>query len=482
MEDNNNFPEIETKEINGVEISNLEIAKIGMVCDYLVVDRFQEISSFLRFEKCFGPLFNKEKSDFLFEVFQEICGHKKKYISYGRLISAYLIWKGKLSDNESFNKFMDILFNKMIKTNNEVVGEPVEGGRVFSTRNCRGRKIISKFSVLSDIKKNALKGFYIEYDDHFDAILAPKKNSENEKELDLESIKLEINFEGNGVNIRDRDGISHIGGKYSKTKNFIKFLIFKCRSGKTFYIGDNSEERNEKIEPFLFGTSSCQLKSLRIELVNNQLMYFEPKFQPSVRVNQKIIPFDSIDDKFINENIINSPLIFEENEIQDVPIEDLIETNSLMVPCIADDAFLEKDSLFEKIPGKDFNEIYKSFLLVQDEMKEVEKEELKKQIFRKTMQRKHLLKIYMNKFLIKENMMILRQKNQNQNQPEDRINMDKFLAKVKGYRKKMDKKIQQKKDEIKKNQMLEEESEDDDDWIENKNLENEEDNQIVYEQ
>ena len=78
MEDNNDLPTIETKLINGVEISNLEMAKIAMVCDYLVLDRFQEISSFLRFERCFGPLFNKEKPNFLYEVFQEICGPKKK--------------------------------------------------------------------------------------------------------------------------------------------------------------------------------------------------------------------------------------------------------------------------------------------------------------------------------------------------------------------------------------------------------------------
>ena len=41
-------------------------------------------------------------------------------------------------------------------------------------------------------------------------------------------------------------------------------------------------------------------------------------------------------------------------------------------------------------------------------------------------------------YLIKENLLILRQNNQKQ--PEERINMDKFLAKVKGYRNKMDKK------------------------------------------
>ena len=462
-------PTIETKQINGVNITNLEIAKIAMVCDYLVLDRFQDLSSFIRFEKCFGPLFSNEKSNFLFEVFQEICGHKKKYITFGRLISAYLVWKSKLSKNENFNKFMSILFNQMIKTNNEVIGTPVEKGKVFSTKNARGRKVISKFSVLSDIKMNAIKGFQIQYDDVFDCLLRPKNHGE--KETDTSDIKLEINFEPNGSNIRDRDGISHIGGKYSKTKNIIKFLIFKCRSGKTFYIGDNSEEKNEQIDLFLFGTSSCQLKSLRIELVNDQLMYFEPKFQPSTRINQKILPFDLIDDKFINDFINNAPLIFEENELSNIPLED-INTNSLIVPCISDDAFIDKNTLVEALPGKDFNEIYKSFVLVHEEMLEGEKEELKKKILVRTIQRKQLLKVYMNKFKIQENIRVLRQNKQ----PEDRINQDKFLAKVRLYKKNMAKKIKKKKEDLKKSEyyMEEEEIEDDDDWIENERLKHEE--------
>ena len=463
------LPTIETKQINGVNVTNLEIAKVAMVCDYLVLDRFQDVSSFLRFEKCFGPLFSNEKPNFLFEVFQEICGHKKKYITFGRLISAYLIWKSKLSKNEDFNKFMSTLFNQMIKTNNEVVGTPVEIWKVFSTKNDRGRKVISKFSVLSDIKKNAIKGFQIQYDDIFDCFLRSKNH--NEKEKDTSDIKLEINFEPNGSNIRDRDGISHIGGKYSKTKNIIKFLIFKCRSGKTFYIGDNSEEKNEQIELFLFGTSSCQLKSLRIELVNDQLMYFEPKFQPSTRINQKILPFDLIDDKFINDCIINAPLIFEENELSNIPLEE-ISTNSLLVPCISDDAFIDKNSLVEAIPGKDFNEIYKSFVLVHQEMLEGEKEELKKKILIRTIQRKNLLKVYMNKFKIQENIRVLKENKQ----PEDRINQDKFLAKVKLYRKNLAKKVKKKKEDLKKSEyyLEEEEIEDDDDWIENDKLKHEE--------
>ena len=277
-----------------------------------------------------------------------------------------------------------------------------------------------------------------------------------------------MNFKGDGKNIKDRDGISHIGGKYSKTNNIIKFLIFKCHSGKTFYIGDNNEEKDEQVELFLLGTSSCQLKSLRIELINDQLIYLEPKFQPSLRVNTKIIPFDLLDEKFIKDNIINAPLIFEENEIKDIPLEELLETNNLIIPCIADDAFIDKSQLDEPISGKNFNEIYKSFLLIQNEKIEGEKEDLKNEIFMRTLQRKLLLKIYLNRLKKKENMNVLKEKSQ----VEERIDMDKLLVKVRGYRKKMDKKIKEKKEQLKKEEEFEE-IEDDDDWIDNKILKEE---------
>lgn len=81
----------------------------------------------------------------------------------------------KSSTNDNFNKFMDLVFGDMIKTQNEVIGKLVEGGRIFSTRNTRGRKVISKFSVLTDETKNKIQGFHIQYDDFFDTILSPKK-------------------------------------------------------------------------------------------------------------------------------------------------------------------------------------------------------------------------------------------------------------------------------------------------------------------
>ena len=468
MENNEELPEIQTKLINGVELTNKDIAKISMVCDYLIVDRFHDVSSFIRLERCFGPFFPKEDLNFLPEVLKEICGPKKKYITYGRLINAYTKWKSKSSTNESFNKFMDLVFGDMIKTQNEVVGKLVEGGRIFSTRNTRGRKIISKFSVITDETKNQIEGFHIQYDDFFESVLSSKKTKED--------ITLEMNFAPNGREIRDRDGISHIGGKYSITKGIIKFLVFKCRSGKTFYIGDVSEDEGEQFELFLFGTSSCQLKSVRVEVIDNQLTYFEPKFQPSLRVNQKLKDFDSIDDKFIEENITNAPLVFEENEMQNLPDEQIQETNMLIIPCISDDAFVDKTTLIEPICGKDFNEIYKSFLVTQNEQLEQEKEELKRKIYEKTIMRKHILKIYFKKFKVTENIAVLK----NQRQPESRIKMDKFLAKVKGYRKRMNEKLEQK---IKEEQNLENEedsfwNDDEEDWPEDKNLENNDNIQV----
>ena len=467
MENNEELPEIQTKLINGVELTNKDIAKISMICDYLVVDHFHDVSSFIRLERCFGPFFTKEAPNFLPEVHKEICGPKKKYITYGRLIAAYAKWKSKSSTNESFNKFMDLVFGDMIKSQEEVVGKLVEGGRIFSTRNTRGRKVISKFSVITDETKNQIGGFHIQYDDFFDSVLSPKKTKEN--------ITLEMNFAPNGREIRDRDGISHIGGKYSITKDIIKFLVFKCRSGKTFYIGDISEDEGEQFELFLFGTSSCQLKSVRCEVINNQLTYFEPKFQPSLRINQKLKDFDSIDDKFIEENITNAPLVFEENEMQNLSDEQLQESNMLLIPCVSDDAFVDKNTLIEPICGKDFNEICKSFLVSQSEQIEQEKEDLKKKIYEKTIMRKHLLKIYFKKFKVTENISILKAPKQ----PESRIKMDKFLAKVKGYRKKMNKKIDQKKEEA-QNTKNEEESfwnDDEEDWPEDTHLENNENNQ-----
>ena len=94
----------ENKQIFGVDISEFELYSIRMISDYLFLDRFNDCTSFVRFEKCFGPLFSPKNKQFkLVEAFKEIVGPKRKYLTFRRMIKAYLNWKLKKSKNYSFN-------------------------------------------------------------------------------------------------------------------------------------------------------------------------------------------------------------------------------------------------------------------------------------------------------------------------------------------------------------------------------------------
>ena len=354
-----NPSEMKRKKIYDLELSEFDYCCIRMICDYLFLDRFNDCASFVRFEQCFGPLFSQKNKEFkLVEAYKEIVGPKRKYLTFRRMIKAFINWKLNKSNNYSFNFFMNEVFTKMIKKKDEVVGELVEGERVFSTKNCRNRKIITKFSVLTDETKNIIKGFVIEYDTVFKAILCRQEKKED--------IHLEINFDlfnSTGEKLArelqlDRDGISHIAGKYNNTTKHIKFLIFKCRSGKTLYIGDEKEEENDNITPFIFGSSRCQLKTMHIELIKNQLAYIQPKYQISTRKNDNLdIDFDKIDEEFLE----NDPPKFEETDLEKMADEEFKDDKKYLFPLIPDDQFVDKMSLVESINGKTFKEVYTSY-------------------------------------------------------------------------------------------------------------------------
>ena len=358
---------LKTKKLSGTDFSEFELFCVRMISDYLFLDRFNDSASFVRFEQCFGPLFSKKNTQFkLVEAFQEIIGPKKKYITFRRMIKAYLIWKKKLSKNYSFNYFMSEVFEKMIKKKDEVIGELIEGERVFSTRNCKNRKIITKFGVQSDELMNKINGFVIEYDEVFKAILCIKEKPND--------IKLELNFDlfhtkSDKISQKfelDRDGISHIAGKYEKNKGIIKFLIFKCRSGKTLYIGDETELENEDIIPFIFGSSKCQLKSMIIGLKQDQLSYMLPKYQVSTRINENLeINFDDLNEDYLTKDNLK----YEENELDKYNTEDESDLKKYLYPMIPDDQFVDKMSLIETKPGKEFKNIYKSFFEENDDKK-----------------------------------------------------------------------------------------------------------------
>ena len=350
------------KKIYDVEISEFEFFCIRMISDYLFLDRFNDSASFVRFEQCFGPLFNSIKNFKLVEAFKEIVGKKKKYITFRRMIKAYINWKKENSKNYSFNYFMNEVFKKMIIKKGEIIGRLVEGERVFSTRNCKNSKIITKLSVQTDKSKNKINGFIIEYDEIFKSVLCLKEKKED--------INLELNFnlfhskeEKLGQKFQlDRDGISHIAGKYEENSGIIKFLIFKCRSGKTMYIGDSTEKEGEKISPFIFGSSRSQLKSMTIALIKDQLAYIQPKYQISTRINENLdIKFEDLNEKYLENDLPK----YEEREYENISEEKMNlseqEEKKFLFPLISDDHFVDKMSLTEEISGKYFNEVYKSY-------------------------------------------------------------------------------------------------------------------------
>ena len=348
--------DIKKRIFNNIEITNSEITLIKAVCDYLIVDRVKDFSTFPRFEQCFGPLFS-DKNDFqLSEVFKEICGKNKKYITFRRLISSYIIWKSNLSKNSHFNYFMSSLFKNIIKKEDETIGELNPNCQIFSTQNCQGRKAISKFGIFTDIKKNKIQGFILEYDDSFNANLSFRHESDIPSlEINLKPYKVDEIY-GKVFN-NDRDGVSHIAGKYDIKEKKIYFLIIKCRSGKTFFIGDNNKKNENDVVPFLFGSSYNEIKGLRIATHKNQLCYLEPSFQKSMRINKNLdINFDNINQKFLDED----KLIFEENKIQNINLNDANYDKYILIPLVNDSDFMDESNLKEIRGGKKFGEIYHS--------------------------------------------------------------------------------------------------------------------------
>ena len=451
MENQNNEKEKENrvKKIYDIEISEFEFFCIRMISDYLFLDRFNDSASFIRFEQCFGPLFSNKDTKFkLVEAYKEIVGKRKKYITFRRMIKSYINWKKKLSNNYSFNFFMNEIFNNMIIKKGEAIGKLVEGERVFSTKNCKNRKIITKLSVQTDKAKNKINGFILEYDEIFKSILCIKEKPED--------INLEIHFNLFNTNNSDklsqkleldRDGITHIAGKFEENTGIIKFLIFKCRSGKTMYIGDSTEKEDEKISSFIFGSSKSQLKALKIGLIKDQLSYIEPKYQISTRINENLnIKFEDLNEQYIENDLLK----FEEKEYENASDEQIGNTEEekkkFLYQLIPDDQFVDKMNLLEEKNGKNFKEIYRSYF---EEGKSVEKfKEIMKKVVQDNINKEN-----------REEKLRAEKNNLMDNLYYKKNNFDSVFVKLIKFKNKMKDKTGKEENE----EFIEEEDEDDDD-------------------
>ena len=333
---------------NKIIFNEEELNKLKTIAEYLFMDQYQDMCSFPRFEECFGA-FCLDKSIDLTKVFKIICGKKRKYITFRRLLFSYYQWKNNFNlENKDYQEFMQLLFEELFKNPNEGVGNKHEKNIYYSTINSQNRKAISKFSVITEENKEKIKGFRIYYDDFFKNDLF--YNNENDSyfvslELNLVAER-PFNSESTELfpSINDRDGITHIGGTYNEEG--INFLVFKCRSGKTSFIGKPNGT------PFLFGEYKKELKTVRIGINEGVLFYFEPHFENVERFNPNL-------DKEINE-VSNMYLnqdkpIFEEKILINYREEEV--DKNIIHPLVSDDRFYNAKKYEDKISGFKFSDI-----------------------------------------------------------------------------------------------------------------------------
>ena len=333
---------------NKININEEELNKIKTIAEYLFMDQYQDMCSYPRFEECFGA-FCLDKSIDLTQVFKIICGRKRKYITFRRLVFSYYKWKNSSNfENNDYQKFMQLLFEELLKNPNDGIGNKLEKNVYYSTINSQNRKAISKFSVITEENKEKIKGFRIYYDDFF-------KNDlfyNNEKDSYFVSLELNLiaerpfNSESTELfpSINDRDGITHIGGTYNDEG--INFLVFKCRSGKTSFIGKPNGT------PFLFGEYKKELKTIRIGINEGILFYFEPHFENVERFNPHLDKeINEVSDKYLNQD---KP-IFEEKILVNYR-EDEVDKN-ILHPLVSDDRFYNAKKYQDKISGLKFSDI-----------------------------------------------------------------------------------------------------------------------------
>ena len=72
-----------------VKLEEEELNKIKVLCDFLFFDQYKSSASFPQFQQSFTA-FSKDSKYDLFEVFKKICGEKRKYVTFGRMIKSYL--------------------------------------------------------------------------------------------------------------------------------------------------------------------------------------------------------------------------------------------------------------------------------------------------------------------------------------------------------------------------------------------------------
>ena len=357
------------------ELSVEEQIKLKTLCEFVFCGTLTDHATYENFEKCFQPLFNDNIKIDLYDAYISIVGEKKKYLTYPRLVDAYLRYKHK--DKETnLSIFFSQIFNKILKHKDTFVGRHEDYNEknndnfrnivCLSTKkacskndnyNQYNESYISKLEVIIN-RKEIIKGVIIEYDNSNNYELYPKDNNEDiliglrikSKQINkaiyiTESKRKKLdNQEINKVLYQD--SITHIFGTFDENTKAINFLGFKCFSGKTRFIG------YPKGESFLFGEFGKKFYNLRLEIDKNKgIILFEPGFIDNESINYFKQELDKCNNN-INLNDSNKDIL-EESMLKKLDKNELnlyITTNFEKEDYISDE---ESDD----IKGYDYKEV-----------------------------------------------------------------------------------------------------------------------------
>ena len=345
------------------DLNEEEILQLKTICEFLFFDQYKDNANYETFEQFFSILFikqiNESNGNFsLNEIFKEIVGPKKKYLTYTRFKSAYLKYKNKDSNNsKNFNLFFSSLKTilKLYKfpkdENSEVpfLGEEQEKIIKYTTATYKEKECITNFKIMTN-SLNEIFGLNIEYDEIIKCKMYPKK-------MDLD-VKLDINFGildpeklkekkvNKILNIHDekniRDSIVYLFGTFDEKK--LTFLGIKCRSGKTDFVG------KPKGEGFLLGCYGYQFHYIKFDVDKNKgITFFQPYFIYSTRKN--IFLSDGIFSKIKEEDLIYDEV--EINKINDPNEIDKMITTSV----IPDNYFYKNTAEKEEITNENFKDV-----------------------------------------------------------------------------------------------------------------------------
>ncbi|MCQ2820483.1 MAG: hypothetical protein MJ252_24735, partial [archaeon] len=321
-----------------ISITQKDLDQMKVLADYTFFDEYQNKCSFPQFEKSLA-LFFKPDDLSLEEVFKELCGPKKKYLTFPRLLNAFNTYKTqKDSLRSDTRKFFSMLQNRILLQEEQ---ELLKGKKVhykaFTSTGNKNRNLLTKLTLVTD-KDNLVKGMKMQYDDLIDA------NLFDQSEDVYFGNELEMGVLGEGVqSARDmkdlgdksncntefilRDSISHIFGTYT-TK--IELLGFKTRAGKTYFAGKPNGDG------FLYGNPYRQFHYVKFKVGQGEegMYNFQPFFISNPRYNECLqLQLEDVKPSLWE----NEPLINEEVALDKIDNPELLEKYIASAPIISDD-------------------------------------------------------------------------------------------------------------------------------------------------